>query len=210
MTPNLLSVILIGAAVSILIVYILWIGLAQNPERGTIVTLAATLLAIIVGLAGVAAQVDSYNADAAARAIPAQTPASTPAATPAPAPSAGGGVAVNSPSPAAREPRPGVTSLPADSPDKETGEPNIDNLCEHLGYAKDGWTPGQTAPHDYNSRRLYGPGFAYQWRCGSATGPLVTYDQVNAFCGLIMPGTRAYTWDPDYSYSWACLVAKVE
>jgi hypothetical protein len=100
---------------------------------------------------------------------------------------------------------PGVTRLAADSPLRDRVL-IIDTLCERLGYpSNSGWLPGQTAPGDYSGRILSAPGAAYTWSCGS-NGDKLTRDQLTVGCQQQYgnPNSAAYTFDPDYAYSWVC------
>ena len=97
-----------------------------------------------------------------------------------------------------------VIALPGNSPLKESGIPNMDTICGHLGYNADAWVPGQSAPHDLAGRILYSAGQAYHWSCGEG-GAWLSPDQITAGCQIWKPGSVAYTWDPNYAYSWVCI-----
>jgi hypothetical protein len=106
---------------------------------------------------------------------------------------------------APRGPYPGVTSLPSQSPLKETGIPHMETVCEDLGRPADAWVPGQTGPHSDAGRILRASGQAYNWTCGGPDGPKITRDEITKSCQKHEWGKAAYTWDPHYAYSWFCI-----
>lgn len=100
--------------------------------------------------------------------------------------------------------KPVVMTLPEDSELRQSGLPSVDQACGLAGEDADAWSPGQHAPHDTDGRVLYAKNIAFQWTCGQ-NGPKVTRDDLAANCRLHDAGNDAYTWDPNYAYSWFCL-----
>lgn len=80
----------------------------------------------------------------------------------------------------------------------------MDDVCGELGYAPDAWLPGQTQANNIGGRVLHAPGAAYTWSCGKG-GPTLSRDDVTKGCQMFKPGTKAYTYDPNYAYSWVCM-----
>ncbi len=81
----------------------------------------------------------------------------------------------------------------------------MEDACERAGYPADAWIPGQTKPHSFAGRVLHATGQAYKWTCGSNKGPQLTREEITVACQVWAPDTQAYSWDPDFAYSWTCI-----
>jgi hypothetical protein len=96
-----------------------------------------------------------------------------------------------------------VISVPEGSPLRESGIPNMDDVCGSLGYGRDAWLPGQTKPNNLTGRVLYGGNIVNQWTCGK-NGQRLTAGLLTEGCQIWNPGSVAKTWNPNYAYSAIC------
>jgi hypothetical protein len=196
-TPFAVWMIILAAGIFIVgLVSALALRLRGHPQAASIVGTVSTIVAAMISLAQLGV----------ALAPPWNGPSLSSSSNGAPTSTAPytGRASDQSSSPPGGDAPPGVTTLPVDSPLKESGIPNMDQVCGALGYQPDAWVPGQAVSREIGGRVLRAPDQAYKWTCGSATGPTITRDQITAGCQIWKPGSAAFTWDRNYAYSWIC------
>jgi hypothetical protein len=171
-----------------LVLFVLWVSIKTHPNALVKMSVVIGVLGLFLSLgSGIVAHADASKTNSGpSRGLTSTVQPDGPVGT-----GAGG-------------PYPGVTSLPSDSPLKESGFPHMETVCEDLGRPADAWVPGQTVPHSIAGRILRAPGQAYNWTCGGLDGPKITRDEITRSCQKHGWGMAAYTWDPDYAYSWFC------
>jgi hypothetical protein len=189
-TLKILGFAFLGLAI---VLGLLWGSISNHQDALAKISAIAAVLGLFVGLGAIiVAHGDSSRGSGV------NGPASVPTV-------AAGSPQAGSASPAATDGvYPGATTLPSDSPLKESGIPHMETVCSDLGRPADAWVPGQTAPHSIVGRVLRGPGQAYRWTCGGPDGPTITRDDITNSCQKNGWGEAAYTWDPSYAYSWFC------
>jgi len=178
----------IGFLVLAAVLGILWTSISTHPDALQVMGLIVAILGLFLTFGGIIAP---YGNSSKGGGVGSTNSAGSPLAGSA-SPGATAGA------------YPGATTLPNDSPLKESGIPHMETVCSDLGRSADAWVPGQTASHSIVGRILRGPGQAYKWTCGGPDGPTIMRDNITNSCQKNGWGQAAYTWDPNYAYSWFC------